>query len=107
MNILLIIMTLLDGQLHTRYDADNLYAVQSFTDPNAVMRVCITNSHCFGVTRTGQRIDPILAETGDEPGYEWGTQWMAQTVITRKGWFAEMKIPRKLVDYATTLYTRN
>ena len=107
MNVLLLVLALLDGQLHTNYDANNLYAVQYFTDPNAVMKICMTKSHCFGVTRTGERLDPILAETGDEPGYEWGTQWTAQTVVTKNGWFAEMKIPRKLVDYATSLYSRN
>lgn len=102
MIILLYLMTLLDGKVHITHDERTIYAVQ-YLQRGGVMKVCVDDTRCFGITQSGERIDPILEEVGAEPMIRWDVQWYASVRKTGTGWLAEMRVPRKLVNYATTL----
>lgn len=102
MTILLFLVMLLDGRSHITYDERNIYATQ-YLERGGAMTLCVDANRCFGITQTGERLDPILEETGEEPMIQWDVQWYASVKKTGNGWLAEMRIPRKLVNYATSL----
>ncbi len=73
-----------------RYAGDETFAIilDTFNDNE--------NARWFFITPTGVRVDQLVSKDSEGEGSinrNWTTHWDAETQITEKGWFAEIRIP--------------